>query len=201
MRTKDQERGKHLLNIHCTQTIISSGKISWGKGIFLILQIRKWRLSMIEQLAHRQICGGARIRIKSLVFLHHAEITILMYAFELPLLLPETIYVLYVFKMYIYGFIVCMPSTIWKFPPKYTFWDLSFWGHVGVGNSFYFCSTVGLCIRSPCELLCGLQHITNTAAVNVFVRVLYVCPRVLLSTYLDVGLVALGMCIFNLCIL
>ena len=56
---------------------------------------------------------------------------------------------------------------------------------------------MGLCIHSPRELLCGLQHVTNTAAVNVFVRVLYVCPRVLLSTYLEVGLVALGMCIFN----
>lgn len=69
---------------------------------------------MIEQLAHRQMCGRARIRIKSLVSLHHAEINILMHASEPPLPLPETIYVtvLYVFKMYIHGFIVCIPSMI-----------------------------------------------------------------------------------------
>lgn len=59
--------------------------------------MRKLRVSTVKQLAHRQVFGGARIEIKSLVSLPLAEVIILTYAFELLPLLPIAIYVTVLF--------------------------------------------------------------------------------------------------------
>lgn len=106
--------------------------------------MRKLRVSTVKQLAHRQVFGGARIEIESLVSLPLAEVIILAYAFELLPLLPIA---------HICHCSVCLKNLhIWlhslytlynlRFFPEDTFWDLSIWGHGDVGNSF--------------ELLCGM---------------------------------------------